>query len=580
MLAVRSRQTEVSRVGKAPAKAQASGNRSGHANPLWDRLATGRPSPIQAKLTVNQPGDKYEQEAERVAEQITRTSAPSVLGGATGIQRACACEGSASPCDKCKDEQEQTVQRMPSDAQPAGAAPQVVEDLTSSPGKPLDPATRAFMEPHFGCDFSATRIHADPQGAEASRSIHARAFTAGDHIAFAPGEYAPATPAGRRLLAHELTHVVQQGRHGQSVQRDLLDDAKKLAEEKAEEFAKAQLGNLASKPLGPPSGFKGDPKCGPNFCQPFASKPGAVADLVWAGPLILAGIAKKVNTRVLPLWASYLSGGSAPKNLTADFGADFTASPTTAATTSFLVGELRKDIEGNQAALMGGAAATSLDFTPRLSSARAAIDDPKGPNQMNFNMPSDIAGNIAGGIGKDETSFPIGAKPSPFNDAREATIRATLTRNPDGSLTVVPGIRYTVHDTIDLCPGDCGAPAEMVATIPLSRFEATGLAGDVPLIVEFDAPASGLAPFNVAAPAPPSPAPVSGTVTASMLHIRSTPDTSSSIVGDYPKGTSIVVLCQTTGTVVEGNNVWFQTDRGYVSSRYVTLSGGVTPSNC
>ena len=86
-----------------------------------------------------------------------------------------------------------------------------------------------------------------------------------------------------------------------------------------------------------------------------------------------------MNTRVVPLWAAYLWGGSPPKNLTADFGKDFTASPTTTNTTKSLVGELRKDIEVNQTALMGGAATVTIDFTPRLPAALAAIDDPAAP---------------------------------------------------------------------------------------------------------------------------------------------------------------------------------------------------------
>ena len=120
----------------------------------------------------------------------------------------------------------------------------------------------------------------------------------------------------------------------------------------------------------------------------------------------------------------------------------------------------------------------------------------------------------------------------------------------------------------------------MVATVPLSRFEATGLTGDVPLIIQFDAPASELGPFLIPAIVPPAPVAVPGTVTASLLHIRSAPSTASPIVGGYPTGTAIDVLCQTTGTVVEGNDTWFQTDKGYVSAKYVTLSGASVPAAC
>jgi hypothetical protein len=79
-----------------------------------------------------------------------------------------------------------------------------------SPGRPLDPATRAFMEPRFGHDFSNVRVHTDDAAARAARSIDAVSYTSGTDIAFASGRYAPESPKGREVLAHELTHVVQQ----------------------------------------------------------------------------------------------------------------------------------------------------------------------------------------------------------------------------------------------------------------------------------------------------------------------------------------------------------------------------------
>ena len=544
---------------------------------------------IQAKLTVSHPGDSSEREADRVAGEVMRMTEPrpglTVQRSPLSIQRKCTkCEEKIKQ-QPTHDEEEKIVQAKLADT---SAAPGVSSGLESylntsrGAGQPLPPSSRAYFEPPFGRDLSEVRVHTAGQASHAASTIAARAFTSGKNIVFGAGQYAPESREGRTLLAHELTHVIQQSGDHHSVQRqwDPIGDVKKALEKKAEEFAKQKLADLANEPVGPASGFTGDPKCGPNFCQPFVSKAFALANLAWAGPLILAGIAKKVNTRVVPLWASYLTDGSAPKDLTADFGADFTASPTTAKTTKFLVGELRKDIEANQASLPSGPTTIMKDFTPRLPAARAAIDDPAGPNQMNFNYPSDIAGNVAGGIGKDETSFPIGAKPSPFNDSREAEIVASLTRNPDGSLTVVPAIKYQVKDTIDLCPGDCGTSAEQVATIPLSRFEATGVAGDVPLMVEFDAPTSELTPFRISASAPPAKTSVSGKVTASALIIRSTPSSSSLALGSDPRGTSIKILCQTKGTPIDGNDAWFQTDKGFVSARYVALSGSATPAAC
>lgn len=544
---------------------------------------------IQAKLTVSNPGDAAEREADRVAGEVMRMPEPqpglTVQRSPLKIQRS---------CDKCEEElkrkpildkdDEELHAKFADASGGSGVTGGLQSYLNTSrgAGQQLPPSSRAYFEPRLGRDLSDVRIHTDGQASQAASSISAKAFTAGNNIVFGAGQHAPQTHQGRTLLAHELTHVIQQS-DDQHLQRqwDPIGDIKEGLKKKAEEFAKQKLGALAAEPAGPASGFKGEAKCGPNFCQPFVSKSAALFNLKWAGPLILAGIASKVNTRVLPLWVSYLTGGSATKDLTADFGADFTASKTTADTTKFLVGELRKEIQANQTGLPTAPGTVVRPFTSRLAGALAAIDDPKGGDQMNFNYPSDTAGNVAGGIGKDETSFPIGAKPSPFNDSREAEIAATVTRNADGSLTVVPAIKFLVKDTIDLCPGDCGVGQELVATIPLSRFEATGITGDVPLKVEFDAPASELKPFHIpASPPPPVKTPVPGKVTASKLYIRSAPNTSAPPLGSYPRGAKISVLCQTKGMVIDGNDAWFQTDKGFVSARYVTLSGPAAPAAC
>jgi hypothetical protein len=92
-------------------------------------------------------------------------------------------------------------------------APPIVHEVLRSPGQPLDPVTRAHMEPRFGHDFSRTRVHADRRAAESARAVDALAYTVGQDIAFAAGQYSD-SPGGRKLLAHELAHVVQQSRGG------------------------------------------------------------------------------------------------------------------------------------------------------------------------------------------------------------------------------------------------------------------------------------------------------------------------------------------------------------------------------
>jgi len=97
------------------------------------------------------------------------------------------------------------------DGGPAPArVPPIVHDVLRTPGAPLDPAARGFMESRFGHDFSRVRVHSDQRAAASARAVNAAAYTVGRDMVFASGRYAPGTAGGRRLLAHELTHVVQQ----------------------------------------------------------------------------------------------------------------------------------------------------------------------------------------------------------------------------------------------------------------------------------------------------------------------------------------------------------------------------------
>ena len=157
------------------------------------------------RLAINKPGDNYEQEADRLAEQVMRTPEPQ-------HQRACPCGGGCPRCQTRNPGHGNEHAQMNS-AAPSGVsftdAPTSVHEVLSSPGHPLDARTRAFMEPRFGHDFGDVRVHADPPAGDSARALEARAYTAGPHIVFGIGQFAPATPSGRRLLAHELTHVMQ-----------------------------------------------------------------------------------------------------------------------------------------------------------------------------------------------------------------------------------------------------------------------------------------------------------------------------------------------------------------------------------
>lgn len=147
--------------------------------------------------------------------QATATSrpTPSYTPVQTGLlQRKCACGGTPGldgECAECRKKQPALHRRSDGRAGP-NVVPSIVHEALRSPGQPLDPAARAFMEPRFGHDFSRVRVHTDAQAAESAWAVNARAYTAGHDVVFGGGQYAAGTTAGRRLLAHELTHVVQQ----------------------------------------------------------------------------------------------------------------------------------------------------------------------------------------------------------------------------------------------------------------------------------------------------------------------------------------------------------------------------------
>ena len=148
------------------------------------------------------------------------------------LQRKCACgglRGLSGDCGGCKGKKLQPATR--SSEPKTDVMPPIVHEVLHSPGQPLDEATRAFFEPRFGHDFSQVRVHTDTGAAKSARAVNALAYTVGKHVVFGDGEFAPGTTEGNSLLAHELTHVIQQ-RFSTSLNthsvNQLDDDAKEL----------------------------------------------------------------------------------------------------------------------------------------------------------------------------------------------------------------------------------------------------------------------------------------------------------------------------------------------------------------
>lgn len=185
---------------------------------------------VQPKLRISQPGDAFEQEADQVADDLMRIPESDQFG----------VQGSSTPLPlpgniRQNEQVHRIIQRMaaskeeqeePVQTKREGSSATVVTSGLSAGirslrgnGQPLSSPTRGFFENRFGADFSQVRVHTDVQSGELASSIKARAFTTGRDIFFAGGEYAPETHTGRKLLAHELTHVLQQQGSRSEIQR-------------------------------------------------------------------------------------------------------------------------------------------------------------------------------------------------------------------------------------------------------------------------------------------------------------------------------------------------------------------------
>ena len=211
---------------------------------------------IQAKLTIGKPGDKYEQEADRVAAQVVNqinTPAPPPSAPNQSVQREAVTEeedelqrkqeAGTIQREVLRDEEElqmkSIVQLQPSAGRMA-AAPDLEASIQQARGggQSLADNIRKPMEQAFGADFSGVKVHTDTRSDQLNQSIQARAFTTGQDVFFRQGEYNPRSLGGQELLAHELTHVVQQS--GGAVQKELKDSILRSQE-------KVSLNHLASK---------------------------------------------------------------------------------------------------------------------------------------------------------------------------------------------------------------------------------------------------------------------------------------------------------------------------------------------
>lgn len=172
------------------------------------------------------------------------------------LQRKCGCGthtmagGECKSCGSTNRSLRRNRQASAVGPHSSDAIPQIVDDVLHSSGHTLDAATRAFFEPRFGHDLSRVRVHTGGQAGESARAVHARAYTVGQDMVFAPGAYSPHTTEGKQLLAHELTHTVQQ-RQVQSSSAVLSLGANDSVHEQAARAAESQVVSNTWLPAAP-----------------------------------------------------------------------------------------------------------------------------------------------------------------------------------------------------------------------------------------------------------------------------------------------------------------------------------------
>lgn len=420
---------------------------------------------VQPKLVVGAPGDTYEREADRVADQVMRMPEPHAVSAGVRtepprIRRLCPERDGELRRQPIEEEEEDLVQTKTDVGGPRPLPPNLATqvEVARGGGEPLPHVVRAFFEPRFGRDFSDVRIHRDARAAATAQAVNARAYTIGSDVSFARSQYRPHTDVGRWLLAHELTHVVQQ--RGGTPQAH---------------------GSNRTTPIGERTIQRAGECSDPDFCTPFATTAEAISEERWLLTYFLPAMNAKFGAEVHDLWESYLSrapGASLARRVFATAGDPIEESFATSGAVEDDQEEVLDLVVSRLSSFPGRSLRPYTYTVASLSNflSTSEMDD----RPIDFSNPFSKAGNIAGGIGSSAAG-PDFRKIARANVALE---KIPLIGNSGYiDFKLIPF--YEVYDAVDLCPGQCGSPAEQVFTIPLSRLEAMGRAFDVPYVVKF-----------------------------------------------------------------------------------------------
>lgn len=497
------------------------------------------------------------------------------------------------------------------------------------------------MGKRFGARFDHVRIHADALAGESAAAVDADAFTVSSDLVFARGRYAPQTRAGRRLIAHELAHVLQQAGSRTGMAGPLRVDASGEAEAsraadavmsggspiaRGSTAATIQRESVDPDPndasgVGPLAGVASLASLGglglggliptTTPCRPASSR--AQCEVMWT--FVIGSWIPFARTAfgadVESLWLEYLNRGSSsiPRPARRFSGSatpvvrGFSSHHRSAEAEREIVAAAGTALRGPAASLMPAPSTSSVvPVTTVIPPATLAtrIGDRTGadPMSLEYDSPATtIAGNIAGGIG--DGGPPGGTTLDP--DTRGVDGSLGLTLDAAGTnLTVAPAVTFHVHDTVDFCPGALGGLAARAETVPMSILEATEgrfgpvFAADVPFDVDYPGPGTSATTVTVTPPAPvpppptpppptPTPFPRTGPAktTGTLLRIRTGPGLTFTVLRLIErKGTPITVLDQRHGDPVDGNDVWDRIAEGWVSDHYVAFDPptGITGS--
>jgi hypothetical protein len=229
-------------------------------------------------------------------------------------------------------------------------------------------------------------------------------------------------------------------------------------------------------------------KCPKDFCEPFPTKKEAEDDRDFEQPGILSQVGIMVvdggSDKAKAQYKQFLEGGKAHADLSTELAAYFTKSSATSKALTYLEGELETYFKANPPPKGGS---STVDIAVAIPEAIKTLGKAGDANSLSFSDYSETPGILAGGVGTGQVACAVGAIPSTVEDTRSATGTATAF-NSGGELHITPSIEFSATDTLDFCPGNCGGGLAQGLTVPMSRYEATKISGDVAFTVKFPAP--------------------------------------------------------------------------------------------